>query len=236
MTEKNPQDQSYVPPLGRHELTDQYDRAIALMTREKHWRSELIRRIPGQNGARIVDIGCGTGTLAIAIKQAFPDSEVIGIDPDLPALDLARSKSEAAGVAVQWVQAMGDRADDIVRSCDVIVSSLVFHQCAIETKQAIADAMFRALRPGGLMFVADYGLQRSLLMRTLFRQVQLLDGFDKTEPSAKGCMPGIFVAAGFADVTEAKVIQTPSGSISIYEGRKDGEGTPAGPTASLEAA
>ena len=115
---------------------------------------------------------------------------------------------------------MGDRADAIVGSCDVIVSSLVFHQCAIETKQAIAHALYRALTPGGLMLVADYGLQRNLLMRTLFRQVQLLDGFDMTEPNAKGCMPGIFEAAGFAGVTEAKVIQTPSGSISIYEGRK----------------
>ncbi|AJA11770.1 methylase involved in ubiquinone/menaquinone biosynthesis (plasmid) [Sphingopyxis fribergensis] len=236
MTDKKPQDQDYVPPLGRHGLTDQYDRAIALMTREKRWRSELIRRLPPSGGARIVDIGCGTGTLAIAIKQAFPDSEVIGIDPDRPALDLARGKAEAAGVAVQWEQAMGDRADDIVGSCDVIVSSLVFHQCAIETKQAIADAMFRALRSGGLMFVADYGLQRSLLMRTLFRQVQLLDGFDKTEPSAKGCMPGIFVAAGFAEVTEAKVIQTPTGSISIYEGRKDGAGTQVEPATSPAAA
>ena len=220
MTQTNAQEQDYVPPLGRHELTDQYDRAIALMTREKRWRSELIRRVPPTSDARIVDIGCGTGTLAIAIKQAFPDAEVIGIDPDPPALDLARGKAEAAGVAVQWEQAMGDRADAIVGSCDVIVSSLVFHQCAIETKQAIAHAMYRALTPGGLMLVADYGLQRNLLMRTLFRQVQLLDGFDMTEPNAKGCMPGIFEAAGFAGVTVAKVIQTPSGSISIYEGRK----------------
>lgn len=220
MTEKQSQDQDYVPPLGRHELTDQYDRAIALMTREKRWRSELIRRIPAQSGARIVDIGCGTGTLAIAIKQAFPDCEVIGIDPDRPALDLARGKAGAAGVTVRWEQAMGDRADDIVGSCDVILSSLVFHQCAVETKQAIALAMSRALIPGGLILVADYGLQRSLLMRTLFRQVQLLDGFDKTEPNAEGCMPAIFEAAGFADLTEAKIIQTPSGSISIYEGRK----------------
>lgn len=221
MTEKIPEDHDYVPPLGRHGLTNQYDRAIALMTREKRWRSELIRRIPPTNGTRIVDIGCGTGTLAVAIKQTFPDNEVIGIDPDRPALDLAHGKAEAAGVAVRWEQAMGDRADDIVGRCDIILSSLVFHQCAIETKQAIANAMFRALAPGGLMLVADYGLQRSLLMRTLFRQVQLLDGFDKTEPNAQGCMPGIFETAGFSDVFEAKVIQTPSGSISIYEGRKD---------------
>ena len=87
-------------------------------------------------------------------------------------------------------------------------------------KQAIADAMYRALAPGGLLLVADYGMQRTFLMRTLFRQVQMLDGFDKTEPNARGCMPGIFAAAGFEGIDESKVIRTPTGSISIYQAQK----------------
>jgi ubiquinone/menaquinone biosynthesis C-methylase UbiE len=219
MTHEPMPERDYVPPLGRSDLTGQYDRAIALMTREKRWRSELIDRIPDAAGQLIVDVGCGTGTLAVGVAAARPGCEIIGIDPDAPALDLARNKAREAGVAIRWQQAMGDRVDAIVGAagCDVILSTLMFHQCELETKQAIADAMFRALKPGGRLLVADYGLQRSLLMRTLFRQVQMLDGFDKTEPNAKGCMPGIFEAAGFAGVGEPRVIPTPSGSTSIYE-------------------
>ena len=212
----------YVPPLGRPALTRHYDRMIALMTREGRWRSELLRRIPPRPGLQIVDVGCGTGTLAVAIKQRRPDCTVMAVDPDAPALALAREKATRAGVAIQWHQAMGDRIGALVEDggCDVILSSLVFHQCALGVKQAIADAMCRALATGGLLLVADYGLQRTFWMRTLFRQVQMLDGFDKTEPNARGCMPGIFAAAGFEGIDESKVIRTPTGSISIYQAHK----------------
>lgn len=67
----------YVPPLGRPALTRHYDRMIALMTREGRWRSELLRRIPPRPGLQIVDVGCGTGTLAVAIKQRRPDCTVM---------------------------------------------------------------------------------------------------------------------------------------------------------------
>lgn len=222
MTDHIPNAPDYVPPLGRTALTRYYDRMIALMTREQRWRSELLRRIPHRPGLQIVDVGCGTGTLAVAIKQLHPDCTVMAIDPDAPALALARDKADKAGVAIHWEQAMGDRIDALVEDggCDVILSSLVFHQCALEVKQAVANAMFRALAPGGLLLVADYGLQTTLLMRTLFCQVQMLDGFDKTGPNAKGCLPGIFAAAGFEGIDEPRVIPTPTGSISIYEARK----------------
>src|SRR3546814_15063584 len=69
---------------------------------------------------------------------------------------------------------MGDELDGIaaLQGCDKIVSSLVFHQCPMEIKQAIAAQMHRLLRPGGQLFIADYGEQRSPLMRLLFRQIQ----------------------------------------------------------------
>lgn len=117
---------------------------------------------------------------------------------------------------------MGDELDgiDALRQCDKIVSSLVLHQCPMAVKEAIAAQMFRLLRPGGTLFIADYGEQRSLLMRMLFRQIQLLDGFEYTEPNAKGCVPVILKAAGFEAVEEMRVIPTPTGSISIYGAKR----------------
>src|SRR3546814_14435681 len=86
----------------------------------------------------------------------------------------------------------------------------------MEIKQAIAAQMHRLLRPGGQLFIADYGEQRSPLMRMLFRQIQWLDGVEYTEPNARGCMPDTRAAAGFDAAEEAKVIPTPTGSSSIY--------------------
>lgn len=212
----------FVPALGKSGSLDRYDAAIALMTREKRWRSDLLRFAEPRPGERIVDIGCGTGTFAIALKQAAPESIVLAVDPDPAVLEIARAKAEVADAEIRWFEAMGDELDgiDALRQCDKIVSSLVLHQCPMAVKEAIAAQMFRLLRPGGTLFIADYGEQRSLLMRMLFRQIQLLDGFEYTEPNAKGCVPEILTAAGFEAVDEIKVIPTPTGSISIYGAKR----------------
>ena len=212
----------FVPALGKSGSLDRYDAAIALMTREKRWRSDLLRFAEPRPGERIVDIGCGTGTFAIALKQAAPESIVLAVDPDPAVLEIARAKAEVADAEIRWFEAMGDELDgiDALRQCDKIVSSLVLHQCPMAVKEAIAAQMFRLLRPGGTLFIADYGEQRSLLMRMLFRQIQLLDGFEYTEPNANGCVPVILKAAGFEAVEEMKVIPTPTGSISIYRARR----------------
>lgn len=212
----------FVPALGKSGSLDRYDAAIALMTREKRWRSDLLCFAEPQPGERIVDIGCGTGTFAIALKQAAPESMVLGVDPDPAVLEIARAKAKVAEAEIQWFEAMGDELDgiDALRQCDKIVSSLVLHQCPMDVKKAIAAQMFRLLRPGGTLFIADYGEQRSLLMRMLFRQIQLLDGFEYTEPNAKGCVPVILKAAGFEAVEEMRVIPTPTGSISIYGAKR----------------
>ncbi|HEV7314704.1 class I SAM-dependent methyltransferase [Sphingopyxis sp.] len=212
----------FVPALGKSGSLDRYDAAIALMTREKRWRSDLLRFAEPRPGERIVDIGCGTGTFAIALKQAAPESFVLAVDPDAAVLEIARAKAEVADTEIRWFEAMGDELDGIeaLRQCDKIVSSLVLHQCPMAVKEAIAAQMFRLLRPGGTLFIADYGEQRSLLMRMLFRQIQLLDGFEYTEPNAKGCVPEILTAAGFEAVEEMKVIPTPTGSISIYGAKR----------------
>lgn len=212
----------FVPALGKAGNVDRYDAVLALMTREKKWRAELVRLVAPANGETIVDIGCGTGTLAIALHAEAPGSIVSGIDPDPAILAIARRKAEASGAHVIWHNAMGDALDHIpaIQGCDKIVSSLVLHQCPMDVKEAIARQMWRLLKPGGELFIADYGEQRSLLMRTLFRQVQLVDGFDLTEPNARGCIPGILQAAGFDAVEETRVIATPTGSISLYRGRR----------------
>jgi hypothetical protein len=62
--------------------------------------------------------------------------------------------------------------------------------------------------------------QCGLLMRLLFRQVQALDGWERTGPNAKGILPRLIADAGFDRVEEVRVVPTPTGSISLYTGRK----------------
>ncbi|MES3028412.1 MAG: class I SAM-dependent methyltransferase [Pseudomonadota bacterium] len=212
---------SFVPALGRAELTGSYDRVIAVMTCERRWRTALLELIAPREGEVIVDIGAGTGSQAIAIKQRAPGARVIGVDPDPQVLGQARRKAQAAGVEIEWIEGYGDRVDALIGAgvADKAVSSLVLHQCDLEVKAAILAAMSRALVPGGRLAIADYGLQRTLLMRLLFRQVQALDGWERTGLNAKGVLPRLIGEAGFEGVEETRVIPTLTGSISLYAAR-----------------
>ena len=80
--------------------------------------------------------------------------------------------------------------------------------------------MRAALVADGELHVADYGLQRTALMRKLFRIVQKGDGYENTEPNARGVLPGLMQDAGFRDVEETAVIPTPTGSISLYRAER----------------
>lgn len=221
MTDTRP----YVPALGRSELTGLYDTVIALMTRERVWRGALLALVDPRPGETILDVGCGTGAFAVMLKRACPTARIIGVDPDPDILRRAASKALAAGVEIEWRQAMGDRLAAVAApgSLDKVVSSLVLHQCPMPMKSAILRAAHEALKPGGDLLIADYGLQRTALMRRLFRLVQMVDGFEYTTPNACGVLAPLMTAAGFAGVEERRVIPTLTGSFSLYAARRPPE-------------
>jgi ubiquinone/menaquinone biosynthesis C-methylase UbiE len=214
---------TYTPAAGHHWLTPLYDVGVAVLTREHVWRPALVAQIRPTETDVIVDIGCGTGSTLALLGQAAPSATLVGIDPDQKVLARARRKLSAIGVTAAFETGFASQAADVLAALTPtkIVSSLVFHQVPFQEKQAALKAMFTALRAGGELHVADYGLQRTRLMRTLFRAIiQNLDGLVNTEPNARGVLPDLMAAAGFQRVSETMVIPTPSGSISLYRGTR----------------
>jgi ubiquinone/menaquinone biosynthesis C-methylase UbiE len=212
----------FVPALGRSNLTWAYDLMVALLTRERRWRSLLLSALNAKSEDVIVDVGCGTGTMAIMIKRQCPQARVIGLDPDPAVLHIARRKTRKAGVTVDLIEGAADRIADVVCQGEPnkVVSSLVFHHLSLNTKRSALDAIFAVLPHDGRLYIADYGWQRTWLMRRLFRLVHHLDGFETTQPNADGVLPDLIAAAGFEDVIEVAVVTTPTGSISLYEARR----------------
>lgn len=216
-----PSDLTYTPAAGHHWLTPFYDFGVAILTREHRWRSALIAQVRPRAGDVIVDVGCGTGSLLVRLGQATPSVRLIAIDPDPAALARARKKVAVAGLSVELHIGFARQAAELLeeRRPTKVLSSLVFHQVPMEEKVAALAAMYAALGAGGEIHIADYGLQRTPLMRALFRGViQNLDGHANTEPNARGVLPDLMHAAGFRSVEEALVIPTLSGSISLYRG------------------
>ena len=97
-----------------------------------------------------------------------------------------------------------------------IVSSLVFHQVPLAERRTGLKTIFSALTCDGELHIAHYGLQPTRLMRSLFRIVPYIDGFEDTQPNADGILPDLMKDAGFASIEETAVIPTVTGSISLH--------------------
>jgi ubiquinone/menaquinone biosynthesis C-methylase UbiE len=208
---------TFTPPLGTGDAAD-YDRAIRIWTRELRWRGAMLDLLAAEPGETIADVGCGTGSFAILLKQRFPQVSVTGIDPDAEALNIACDKAARASVTIDWRQGFADALPEA--SADAVTSSLVFHQVPLAGKRSGTAAMYRALKPGGRLIFCDYSRQAGL-MRLLFRlTVQRLDGIEDTQPNADGILPGLIAEAGFADVAERERIHTLTGTIAIFTARK----------------
>ena len=72
--------EEFTPALGFKALTPLYDIVIALLTREKLWRGKLLSYIAPADTDRILDVGCGTGSLVTRVKQICGTADVHGID------------------------------------------------------------------------------------------------------------------------------------------------------------
>src|SRR3990172_4645788 len=87
----------YIPALGARVLTPLYDPLIRWVMREERFKNRLIDLADVRPGMRVLDLGCGTGTLSIMVKRRQPGADVVGLAPDQEMLDRARAKAARAG-------------------------------------------------------------------------------------------------------------------------------------------
>jgi len=205
----------FTPAAGRFVPTRVYDVGLSLLTREAVWRGELVDLLAVRPEESILDVGCGTGSLAILLKRTVPSAVIVGLDPDPVALAIARKKSERSGTQVQWRQGFARDAASH-GTFDKVVSSLVFHQVTLPEKRSGLSAMFAAAQPDGWVYVADYASQSHWLMRQLFRIVQALDGRTNTQPNADGFIEEELSRIAGHAVRSDCLINTPTGTISLF--------------------
>ena len=116
--------------------------------REEQFKKQLVRQAQIQAGQNVLDLGCGTATLTILIKQTHPEAEVTGLDGDPRVLAIGRAKAAKAGAAIILDQGMSFRLPYSDESFDRVLSSLLFHHLNTENKQRTLDEVYRVLRPG----------------------------------------------------------------------------------------
>jgi ubiquinone/menaquinone biosynthesis C-methylase UbiE len=202
----------YVPALGLRRLTRFYDPVIAATTRERTFKARLLDQLGPEAGQRILDLACGTGTLARAIVEREPQAEVVGVDGD-PEM-LARARAKAPGVRFD-----GALAQDLPYAAgafDAVVTSLFLHHLSRDLKLAALREVARVLKPGGAFHVADWGAPSDPLMAVAFTGIRLLDGFEPTRENARGELPMLFEEAGLADVRDLGMLRTMFGTLAFH--------------------
>ncbi len=209
----------YIPALRFHALTRYFDSVLAMTLKEEKFKSLLVRQANVKPGDRILDVGCGTGTLAVLLKQAVPDAHVVGLDADPTALGIARNKAAEAGVEIEFHQALAWDAPFEPKSFERVVSSLVLHHLLDRDKLRTLQRVREWLRPDGELHIADWGKAQNALMRAAFVGVQLLDGFETTTENVRRGLVPVLKRANFRSVEETHREMTLFGTLSLYRAR-----------------
>jgi ubiquinone/menaquinone biosynthesis C-methylase UbiE len=187
--------------------------------RESTFKRHLIKQAQIEGNHRVLDLGCGTATLTILTKQIHPGAEVVGLDGDEKVLKIARAKVAKAGMDISLDHGMAFDLPYSNSSFDRVLSSLVFHHLTRENKRRTAKEVFRVLRPGGELHIADFGKPNNALMYLISlvarRHQESLDNF-------KGLLPEIFREVGFEQVEESARYMTVFSTLSLYKARKPG--------------
>lgn len=218
--------QRYIPALRFHALTRLYDPAIRLTTREETFKRRLLAQADPGPGSRVLDLGCGTGTLALMVKRRQPAAEVVGLDADPEILGRARAKAAAAGLEVQLDRGFSTELPYEDESFDLVLSSLFFHHLKRAEKEASAREIARVLRPGGELHMADWGPPSDPLMWLAFGAVRLGDGLEPTWDNAVGALPQILEGAELQGALETERLRTLFGTLALYRARKPVASTP----------
>jgi len=144
----------YLPAAGHDVLLPAYD----LLTRVLGMAPSYDALVAGADlfpGARVLEIGCGTGNVTMRVKHAQPEVQLTGLDPDPRALTRARRKADGIS-GLRFEQGYAQELPYADRSFDRVLSSMMLHHLDADLRaDALAEA-YRVLSPGGSMHVLDF--------------------------------------------------------------------------------
>ena len=190
-------------------LTKYYDRWMRLITggQDERVRDAVLSYI--EPGDLVLDVGCGTGTLAV--KATHKGAQVIGIDQSPAMLKLARKKSQDSGVEVDFRLAQAQSLD-LDEEFDVVTATFTLSEISADEAEMVVADLAGRLKPGGKMIVADEARPTKALQRIvsgLQRAIVALLTFIAIEerPTRLHNLRALLEAAGLT-VTDEQLFQS----------------------------
>jgi ubiquinone/menaquinone biosynthesis C-methylase UbiE len=188
----------YLPGMGHDRLLPLYDPLQRLLGISRIHRP-LADQAGIRPGQRVLEIGCGTGNLALLVARLHPGAEVVGLDPDPKALARARRKAERRSLPVRFDRGFAQKLPYADASFDRVLSALMLHHLGPDEKERALREVRRVLGPGGSLHLVDLGGAKEpadgFMARLSHRNRMLRDNFGDR-------IPTLMRDAGLADPTE----------------------------------
>lgn len=135
-----------------------YDLLHWLSGGERAFREKTLEMAELRTGEWVLDVGCGTGTLAIAAKRRVgPTGAVYGIDASPEMIARARKKAKKNAVDVSFENAAAEQLPFSNSTFDAVLSTVMLHHLGRQARQKCLDEIRRVLKPGGRVLAVDFG-------------------------------------------------------------------------------
>jgi ubiquinone/menaquinone biosynthesis C-methylase UbiE len=130
---------------------------LLMLGRERSFRERLLGLARLEDGESVLDVGCGTGTLAIAAKKHVgPTGSVYGIDASPEMIARARKKAKKARVEVVFNNGLAEALPFPDAHFDVVLITVMLHHLPRQQRQQCVLEIKRVLKPGGRVLAVDF--------------------------------------------------------------------------------